>query len=315
MTHPSKVRFSGPLKPFAAGFASELSLQGYTRDSAGHQVRLMAQVSRWLAEQSLEADALCPKNVERFLENRRASGYTTHRTERGMRPMLAYLRRLGVVHAPPVVAPEGPVEELLAHYWSYLTVERGLGHPTTRGYIDSIRPFLLGRVSSKGGHIELDDLSALDVREFVVARCPGQSRSQAKLTVTVLRSFLGFLHCEGIITRSLAAAVPSVAGWRLAGIPKGLEPRELRSLLASCDRRTTSGRRDFAILTVLARLGLRSGEVSALSLDDIDWRAGTLVVRGKGSRLESLPLPADVGEAVTAYLRNSTRFFKYTMSI
>ena len=151
--------------------------------------------------------------------------------------------------------------------------------------------------------MDLDDLTAASVTEFVVARCPGQSRSQAKLTVTVLRSFLRFLHCEGVTKQLLAAAVPSVAGWRLAGLPKGLEPQEVRSVLASCDRRTRTGRRDFAIMTILARLGLRSGEVSALSLDDIDWRSGTLAVRGKGNRIESLPLPTDVGEAVAAYLR------------
>jgi len=138
---------------------------------------------------------------------------------------------------------------------------------------------------------------------FVVDRCPSQSRSPAKLTATALRSFLSFLYVEGMTERSLVAAVPSVAGWRLAGLPKGLEPKELRSLLTSCDRRTQQGRRDFAILTVLARLGLRAGEVAALLLDDIDWRAGTLVVRGKGNIIESLPLPPDVGEAVVAYLR------------
>jgi len=137
----------------------------------------------------------------------------------------------------------------------------------------------------------------------VLAVCPGRSRGSAKLLVTALRSLLGFLHVEGMLAESLVGAVPSVAGWRLAGLPRGLEPAQARRLLASCDRRTTAGRRDFAILTLLLRLGLRRGEVARLELGDIDWRAGEIAIRGKGSRQERLPLPADVGEAVAGYLR------------
>ena len=117
--------------------------------------------------------------------------------------------------------------------------------------------------------------------------------------MTVLRSLLGYLHVQGLIRRSLAAVVPSVAGWRLAGLPRSLEPGEVQRLLAACDRRTRIGRRDFAMLTLLVRLGLRAGEVRTLSLEDIDWRAGELVVRGKGNRIERLPLPSDVGQAGT----------------
>jgi site-specific recombinase XerD len=303
MNDPSRVRFFGPLEPFAAGFAAELSRQGYTRNSACAQTRLMAHVSRWLENEGLDAHELYPTEVERFLRVRRAAGYRCHLTKRAMGPILTYLRRLGAVPAPPAASPDGPVSELLERYREYLTVERGLGKPTARVYVDAVRPFLLGRVSPDGLGLDLDRLSAADVRTFVVARCRSQSRSSAKSTVTALRSLLGFLHVEGLSTRALAAAVPSVAGWRLSGLPKGLEPQEVRSLLASCDRRTTTGRRDFAIMVMLARLGLRSCEVSALSLDDIDWRAGTLVVRGKASRVESLPLPADVGHALAAYLR------------
>jgi site-specific recombinase XerD len=191
----------------------------------------------------------------------------------------------------------------LEHYRHYLTVERGVGSKTARGYVDAVRPFLRDRVSADGLGLDLEDLSAADVTAFVVATCPEQARGMAKLTVTALRSLLGFLHFDGAIARPLTDAVPSVAGWRLTGLPKGLEPGQVRSLLASCDRRTRNGRRDFAILTTLARLALRAGEVAALQLDDIDWRAGEIVVYGKGNRAERLPLPADVGEAIAAYLR------------
>ena len=296
-----RVRFSGPLKAFASGFATELSHQGYTRNSACMQMRLVAHLSRWLeGEELTDMQTLSQLEVDRFIRGRRASGYTLQLTKKALQPILSYLRRLGAVPRPPVAVPDGPVDKLLERYRSYLITERGLGGPTTRGYVEMVRPFLESRVSSDGLDLAL---SAADVTAFVVARCPRLSHSPAKLTVTALRSLLGFLHIDGMITRSLAAAVPSVAGWRLAGLPKGLKVEEVRSLLTSCDRRTSTGRRDFAVMMVLARLGLRAGEVAGLQLDDFDWRAGTFVVRGKGNRAESLPLPADVGEAIAAYLR------------
>jgi integrase len=138
---------------------------------------------------------------------------------------------------------------------------------------------------------------------FVVAVCPQRAAGSAKMIVTALRSLLGWLHLDGQLPVSLVGAVPSVAGWRLTGLPRGLEPDQLRRLLASCDRRRACGRRDYAIMLMLSRLGLRAGEVAGLWLDDIDWRHGEITVRGKGNRAERLPLPADVGAAVAGYLR------------
>jgi integrase/recombinase XerD len=159
-------------------------------------------------------------------------------------------------------------------------------------------------VSADHDDLDVEHLNAADVTAFMLSRCSGPSRRAAKVTVSPLRSFLRFLHVSGAITQPLAAAVPSMAGWRLAGLPKGVDPVHVRRLLASCDRRTTAGRRDFAILTTLVRLGLRAGEVAALRLDDIDWRLGEMAVHGKGSRAERLPVPADVGTAIVAYLRD-----------
>lgn len=159
------------------------------------------------------------------------------------------------------------------------------------------------RATPDGLTLHWASLDAADVTRFVVRHTPQQARGTAKLTVTALRSLLGFLHVEGVIARSLTTAVPSVAGWRLARLPKALQPTQVHALMASCDRRTRNGRRAFGVITLLLRLGLRAGEVAALRLDDIDWRAGTVTIRGKGPRVESLPWPADVGEAVVAYLR------------
>ncbi len=202
---------------------------------------------------------------------------------------------------PSTPSAAAPIDELLCRFRRYLVVERGLRDKGARDYARAVRPFLEGRLSQ--GALGLDRLSPADVTAFVVASCPRLSPGTVKLAMTALRSLLAFLHLEGTIELPLAATVPSIASWRLAGLPKRLEPSQVRSLLAFCDLNTAVGRRDFAILTMLVRLGLRAGEIAALRFEDIDWRAGELVVRGKGRREERLPLPADVGEAVTAYLR------------
>lgn len=303
MRDPLRVRVLGPLAPFAAGFAAELERVGYTRNAAALQLLLMAQLSDWLANERLTASALTSGRVEAFAAARRAAGHGTHRSVKALAPLLGYLCSLGV--APAVADAEvTAVGALLARYRVFLTVERGLTAGTARGYIDAVRPFLEGRLDV-GGELELRELTAADVLAFVLAACPGRRRGSAKLIVTALRSLLGFLHVEGLVARPLSSAVPSVAGWRLAGLPRALEPGQARRLLASCDRETAAGLRDFAILTLLVRLGLRRGEVAGLLLDDLDWRAGELIVRGKDRRLERLPLPADVGEAIAAYLHRA----------
>lgn len=301
MSDPSRVRVSGPLAPFVVGFAAELARQGYTLHCQGRQLQLVAHFSRWLAAEGLTSQGFWAVEAERFIAARRVAGYTNHTSAKALQPLLTYLYALGAVAPPHAPARGGPVEELLGRYRRYLTVERGLGEATARGYLDAVRPFLRARTTLEG--LSLFDLSAADVIAFVTARCPRQARGAAKLTVTALRSLLGFLHAEGMIPRSLSGAVPSVASWRLQALPRGLEPTEVRSLLTSCDQSTANGRRDLAILTMLARLGLRRAEVAGLRLDDIDWRTGELYVRGKGKRLERLPLPTDVGEALAAYLQ------------
>jgi site-specific recombinase XerD len=264
-------------------------------------MHLMAHVSHWLAGEGLDSQALSLAERDRFLAARRAAGYRKHLSVRAIEPLLVYLRRVGAVPAAVAQVSEDPVGELLCRYRVYLMVERGLAPGTAEGYTRAVRPFLEDRFSPQG--LGLECLSAGDVIGFVVARCPRLGRGYAKLTVSALRSLLGFLHLEGMIGRPLAGTVPSVASWSLSGLPKRLEAWQVQALLGSCDRGTADGRRDAAILTVLSRLGLRASELAALQLKDIDWRAGEIVVRGKGSRLERLPLPADVGETIVAYLR------------
>jgi site-specific recombinase XerD len=234
--------------------------------------------------------------------DRRSAGITRHKTRKALDPILDYLRGLNVVPPFEAAVADGPASAVLDRYRRFLRVERSLVADTGDRYVDCLHPFLERRVSADGLDLELGNLTPADVTAFVVARCPHQNSGVAKLTITALRSFLGFLHLDGITERSLVAAVPSVARRRLAGLPKGLEPDQVRRLLASCDAHTPVGCRDLAILTLLVRLGLRRGEVAGLRLDDIDWRAGTIIVRGKASRIERMPLPPDVGRRLADYL-------------
>jgi integrase/recombinase XerD len=296
---PSRARVSGPLQPHAQGFTAELARLGYTSGSAYGQMLLMAHVSRWLAGEGLDAGGLTPETAERFLVARRAAGYVLYLSPKALAPLLGFLRRAGAApEAPPPVAA-GPADELLDRYRRYLVTERGLAAETAAGYAARVRTFVAARVDQG-----LAGLTAAEVTVFVVETCPSMRKGTAKLTVTALRSLLGWLHLAGEIPGPLAWAVPAVASWRLAALPSPLDPAQVQAMLAGCDTGAPAGLRDLAMLTLLARLGLRAGEVAALSLDDIDWRAGEVTVTGKGRRSERLPLPADAGEAVAAYLRD-----------
>jgi integrase/recombinase XerD len=290
----------GPLEPHIVGFAEELLRQGYSRTSAAQHVCFLAHLDRWMSAEGVAIDGLSGPVIERYLAQRRAAGYREYRSVKALQPMLDFLAPLGVLPVPPVVLL-GPVEELLGRYRNYLIGERGLTSGTARGYVDFVRPFVVTRL--RGEALDFAGLTAGDVTGFVLSACPGRAVGSAKLIVCALRSLLCWLHLTGQMPASLAGAVPSVAGWRLSSLPKGLEPGELRRLLSSCDRRTRTGRRDYAIMLLLSRLGLRAGEVARLGLDDIGWRRGEIEISGKGNRAERLPLPADIGAAITAYLR------------
>jgi integrase/recombinase XerD len=301
MAKPSRVRVTGPLAPHAAGFRGELKRLGYTPNAASNQLQLLAHASRWLEGQGLGVDELTPPRVAEFLAQRRAEGYTLWLSARAMMPMLDYLRRIGVIATPAPAVPVTEAEELHEDYRAYLVQERGLAAGTIAGYLHVARLFFAARAVDDRLH--LDRLGAAQVTEFVLAECASRSVGSAKYVVCGLRSLLRYLFVAGHIEVALDAAVPAAAGWRLATVPLTVGPVEVARLLASCDRRSAFGRRDYAVLVVLSRLGLRAGEVAALELKDLDWRAGELVVRGKGRRSERLPLPADVGEALAGWLR------------
>jgi integrase/recombinase XerD len=301
MSRPSRVGVRGPLEPFAVGFRRELARQGYASQSASYQLQLMAHASRWLASRGLGVGDLTPGRVEEFLRARRAEGYTLWLSTKAMAPVLAYLRDVGVVPDAEALGPATPAEELVERYRVYLVQERGLATATVTSYLHVAGLFFSTR--SPEGELDLDHLSAGEVTNFVLAECATRKVGSAQYIVCGLRSLLRFLFVSGHVATQLDAAVPKVTGWRLVGLPQSFGHREVTALLASCDRRSTFGRRDLAVLTLLIRLGLRAAEVAALELDDIDWRVGELTIHGKGRRQERMPLPVDVGEAVVGWLR------------
>jgi len=287
------AKVPGPLAPYAAGFAEWLACQGYAPSTVGHQLRLVARLSRWLAEEGVRPAALSEAVALRFAQSVQVTG-RARPTARAVGPVLGYLRGVGAVLLPEPPCQESPRQRLLAAYERYLARDRSLSPATVTKYLHIATVFL-------GGLPEpfdeaLAGLSADQVIGFVCGKGSG-----AKSMAGGLRALLRYLYL-GNVDRQLAGAVPPIAAWRLSGLPARLDAAAVAAVLAACDRATVSGCRDYAVLILLARLGLRAHEVAGLELDDIRWRAGTVVLRRKGGRSEELPLPADAGQALAGYL-------------
>lgn len=302
MLHPSRVRMWGPLAPHQDVIWTDLLSRGYSPLSAKNLLRVAAHLSRWLEAEGLSAQDLTRERIGEFCSHRRDCGYDHWFTPRGLEGILRPLRAHNVVPAIESVPEEdSPLARLLRAYECYLLQDRGLASITTDRYVRSAQRFF--------ADLGVDDLadvgclSTADVSGFVLrAARRSLSVGSAKLMVADLRALLRYLHVCGLC-RDLSAAAPAVAGHRHARLPRHIPWKEVQQLLASCDRRTAVGRRDHAILLLLARLGLRAGEVAALELGDVDWTDGKILVRGKGSQYDWLPLPQDVGEAIVRYLR------------
>src|SRR5215472_14569683 len=296
----SRVLVTGPLAPFAEDFRRELRGRGYTERSAVSQLRQVARFSSWLEAGQLSVPELSAGRVEEFLGWQRAVGRHRSQWSRpGLVCLLDVLRGLGVLAAGEPVRVDSPVEVLLAGLGRYLAAERGLAAGTVQGYVSHARRFLAGLLAGAG----LAGVGAEDVTEAVLRESAAVSVSAAQFFVAGLRAFLRFCFIEGRMPVDLSQAALPVTGRRRSALPQGITKADAGELLGGCDRRSALGRRDYAMLVTLLRLGLRAGEVARLRLDDIDWRAGELVVRGKGAREDRLPLPAEVGQAIACYLR------------
>ncbi len=295
----SRVLMTGPLAPFAVAYGLELKERGYTPLTIVNQLREAARLSRWLEAGGLTAAELTGDRIDEFLVLRRAGG--SCRTSRP--PLLCLLDMLGVLgvcHAAEEMSQtSSPMEVLLESFERYLLCERGLAAGTVRGYVSHARRFLDG-LSPAGG---LACVTAREVTGAVLRESVAVSVSATQNFVTGLRSFIRFCFVEGLVGSDLSQAALPVTGRRRSSLPRGISKADADALIGSCDRRSALGRRDYALIVTLLRLGLRRSELADLRLEDIDWRSGELVVRGKGGREDRLPLPCDVGEAIAAYLR------------
>lgn len=291
----------GCLEPYVEGFRSRLPELGYTVETVWVQVRWLRRLGRWLSAEGLEASDLSEVRVETYLAARRISGGRWVEGVGCYRALLDYLRGEGVI-AVTEVPPPTELEQLVARYRDWLVRDRGLAPATVQRYERLAHRFLQERASGGDG-LDVEELGGGEVAAFLLSECARLTVDSAKGKVAELRSLMRFLYLEGLTQRQLAVAVPPVRGWSGGRVPPFMSARDVQALLDSCDRSHPMGMRDFAILKLLARLGLRSVEVARLELGDLDWRAGELVVRGKARRDDRLPLPADVGEALSAYLR------------
>lgn len=294
-------RKPGRLGPFVEGYRVRLLELGYTPGTVRGMLKVLGQLGRWMASEGLEPGQVGAAAIEAFLAARHAGGDRQVPTVRALGQLVRYLRDVGVIAPEDGPQELTPLEELIAKYRAWLVVERGLAPATVLRYETSARRFLGERVAP-GDELGVGRLTGADVSAFLLRECARVSVGSAKGRVAELRSLLRFLYVRGLTELALADAVPPVAGWRETGIPQTLARADLERLLTGCDRSRLDGLRDFAILMLLARLGLRSVEVARLELDDLDWRAGEMVVRGKARRQDRLPLSSDVGEALAAYL-------------
>lgn len=293
----------GPLAAYIEPFAESLHEQGYSQGAIYRQVHLAICFSRWLRQRGIATRRITSDHLPRYLRYRAQQWRPCKGDAPALRHLLRFLRseRLISVEMKVSACTRTAAERCLREYEKYLWEVRGLASATIIYYVPFVRCFLKDRFGA--GPVALSHLVARDVVGFVERQAPHLHRRRAKLLTTALRSFLQYARYRGEVELDLAAAVPIVPNWSMSSIPRAIAPDQVRRLLDSIDRSTAVGRRDYAILLLLARLGLRAGEVVSLELDAIDWRAGHLTVRGKSGQRCLLPLPAEVGQAIAAYLR------------
>jgi site-specific recombinase XerD len=293
-------RKPGELGPYVEGYREWLTQRGYTSSTIRQMLKDLGQVGQWMSREGLTISQLDEDTMLAFTVTSQANGRRRRLGQRAMMPLLTCLRELGVtLPANPSVTP---LTVLLGEYRRWMVEERGLASTTILRYENAARRFLQQQ-AMVDGVLEPAHLTGVDINAFLLRECGRVSAGSAKGRVAELRAILRYLYLQGLTPLQLGTAVPPVGGWRFATLPPPtMSVADVQKLLDSCDRTTAVGARNFAIMILVARLGLRSIEVARLELQDVDWRSGELIVRGKGRRRDRLPLPSEVGEALVAYL-------------
>jgi len=296
----SMLAVSRPVASWVAGYGGWLAARGYASGTVSQKLRQLRWLSGWLEQEGYVVGELTVERVAEFVRVQQQAARSSC-VWGGVNVLLVYLREVGAAPVAPS-QPRDAVQEVLDGYRRYLLGERGLAEKTFARYELDVRLFL-GRLAQRPQGLDLQRLDAADVRAFLAAECRARSIEGARHLAGALRSVLGYLHVVGVTAMPLSWAVPAVAEWKGGSLPRELERYDLEKLLASCDRRRTVGARDYSIILLLCRLGLRAGEVAGMRLEDLDWGAGEVLVAGKGARQDRLPLPVDVGQALVEYLR------------
>jgi site-specific recombinase XerD len=298
-----KALRDGPGGSLLEGFAEELCQEGYAEITARRHIRAAEHFMYWTEREGIPISSLTEKFIERFdshLDQCRCPGYDHFNRLHllnGARLFLKHLRGVGVIIAP-IAEPRVQDPGLLIAFCQWMQQQRGTSDPTLYNYSRSIRDLLkrLGEDPCK--------FDAHSLRQFVLEKSQQCGWAAAKTCTTALRMFLRFLIAEGKCATGLDAAIPVLAHWRLSSLPRYLQPEEVERIISSCNPGSPVGRRDRAVLLLLARLAFRAGDIVRLRLSDVDWEVAEIQVSGKGRRQTRLPLTQEVGDALVAYLQN-----------
>ena len=293
----------GPLFPYIESYAALVRDQGYDPDTIRLQLRLIRRLDRWLRDKRSGCTRIGDLNesvIAQFFRRALKRRWSNPSHPATLRRLLSMLRGIGAIPSNGEAMPRNPAQRLVDEYRRHLLDQQALSEETVACYRRCVAAFLSERFGE--GSIELSQLRASDITKYVQRRAIGRSQSMANILVCSLRSFFRYLRYTGQVDADLATVVPNVACWSQSGLPKHLATTEVNQVLAHCHRETGLGRRNYAILLLLARLGLRACEVARLNLEDLDWTNAQLTVHGKGRRSTRLPLPEDVGRAIAQYL-------------
>ena len=300
---PGEKRIQGnPLEFHLRMFATALRDAGYRDRAMCSKLGLLADLGLWLKRTGPVVTSHLEEHLlEDFVKHKQRVQQMHRGDSKTLQQFLAHLRRQGIVPDQKLLPDQSPLADIVGRYEQHLLSERGLGSATIFNYLSFVRKFLVERFPV--GPFLLKEIKVSDISDFVLRHGRGMSVGTAQIMTTAFRSFFRYLFQKGELQANLAACVPTVADRRMSTVPKHLIPEEVERVLKACDRSKAIGRRDYAMLLLLARLGLRAGEVVALQLEDINWRDGEILVRGKGMLHDRMPLPADVGEALASYLQ------------
>jgi site-specific recombinase XerD len=292
---------AGPHGSCVELYALHLVKIGLSRQSTWRSLNLVGDLTSWLARIGSMPTKLNERMVDEYLQHRSRKQRIQAGDRAALKRLLSVLREAGVI-APAIRPSPTPHEQIFAVFSHYLREERGLAPKSIVHHLPFVRLFL--REVCPGGGSDLSRISQAEVTRYIERHARDQSAASGKSMCWALRSFLRYLHHKGLTPRPLAGCVPSIRRWKHAGLPTYLSEAQVQIVLDRCDRATALGRRDYAILMMLAKLGMRAGEVVTLTLDDIDWRSGEMLIRAKGRQRARMPIPPDVGAAVVAYLRD-----------